>query len=145
MISCETCKPLLSGLIDNELTPQERQDVVGHLGRCESCRQEQQQLIGADQKLQYLSFEEPDEAVYRKFWFNPVTRLMRFSALFFIIGGWGCLTVYGLYEFISNPNEPFVPKIGTAAMIIGGVLLFLVVLINRIRTYSNDPYKEVER
>ena len=144
-MTCETCKPLISGLIDNELTPEERREVVEHLGRCEWCRQEQQRLIGADQKLQYLSFEEPDEAVYKKFWFNPVTRLMRFSALFLFIGGWVCLSGYAVYEFISNPNEPFVPKIGTAGMIIGGVLLFLVVLINRIRTYSNDPYKEVKR
>ena len=127
-------------LLTGRLGDSERAELLDHLDRCETCRREMRKQIKGDPKLSRLFFEEtgPPEN-------QSTNRLLRLSALILIIGGWACLAGYGIYEFIRNPGELFIPKIGAAAMIVGGVFLFAMVLFNRIRTYKKDPYKEVER
>lgn len=51
---------------------------------------------------------------------------------------------FAAWEMATGPEEPFVKWIFFAGAS-GGVLLFLSVLIDRLRTLSTDRYREVRR
>lgn len=142
---CEQYKGLLMGLMDNELTPEETEEVNSHLIRCEACRSEYDELQEASDKLKGIGFTEPQDAVLAKLWRSPHSRLTRNTGLFLVIGGWLALVIYGLYEAFITPDEALIPKIMLAVIIAGFAVLLGSVIRERLNTYKADPYKEVER
>jgi hypothetical protein len=145
MHNCENYKPLLMGLIDHELTPEEITRINEHLIRCAECREEYEQLRQTATKIETISFIEPEDEILNSLWRSPYSRLTRFSGLFLVIAGWLALLLYALYELIRNNEEPFLPRIAVAAMTIGFLLLLIQLIRERLKTYSVDPYKEVKR
>ncbi len=145
MTDCNKYKGLLMGLIDGELTPEETGEVDAHLIKCNSCREEYEQLRETSAKIETVSFNEPQDEVLERLWKSPYSRLTRNTGLFFVFAGWLSLIIYGLYEAFRSNEEPLFPKIAVAAMIIGFVFLLLMVIRERILTYRTDPYKEVRR
>ena len=145
MMACEKYKPLLMGLIDGELTSEESAEVNNHLIKCEACRTEYEALRDTAGKIHGVSFIEPQEEVLRKLWKRPYSRLMRNSGLFLVFSGWIFLVVYALFEIFRDHEEPFLPKIAVAAVIIGFFILLGFLIRERIHTYKVDLYKEVKR
>ena len=145
MMACEKFKPLLMGLIDGELTPEESAEVNEHLIKCEACRTEYEELRETAGKIEGVSFIEPQDEVLRKLWKRPYSRLMRNSGLFLVISGWIFLIAYALVEIFRDNQEPFLPKMAVAAVIIGFFILLGFLIRERIQTYKVDPYKEVKR
>lgn len=144
MKDCEQIKLLLMGLMDKELSPEERQVANTHLTRCQKCRDEYEELRKVSKNLDVVSFIEPDQEVLNNLWTAPFSRLVRNSALVLIIGGYMTLIGYGFYEFLQS-DEPAFPKVAIAAIIFGFVFLLFSVIRERLITYKADPYKEVER
>lgn len=145
MNNCQEYKILLTGLLDDELTEEEKSDVNQHLIRCESCRQEYEDLVDSDTILKKISFQEPGDVIMEKIWKSPYSTFLKNSGLFFIIAGWFVLILFALYQIIFIEDEPIIPRIATAAMIIGFFMLLFSVIRERFKTYKNDPYKEVLR
>ena len=140
----ERIKPLLMGLMDNELSAEERQEVNNYLTRCSKCREEYESLRESSGKLNTISFIEPTDEVLKYLWKSPFSSLMRNSALFFIVGGYVALAGYGIYNFLISGELTF-PKIAVVAIIFGFAFLLFSVIRERIKTYKVDPYKEVVR
>ena len=61
------------------------------------------------------------------------------------IAGLVVLVAYGAYEFIRDPSIHAVERVGVLALILGLVLLFVTVLIERVSGYKTDKYKDVEK
>jgi hypothetical protein len=144
-MECEKFKPLLMGLIDGELTPEETAEVNSHLIKCDACRNEFEELKDTAGQIDTVSFIEPQDEVLRKLWKSPYSRLIRNSGLLLVFSGWLFLILFALFEIIRSPDEPFLPKIAVAAMIIGFLVLLVFLIRERIHTYKVDPYKEVKR
>ena len=68
MSDCEKYKGLLMGLIDGELTPEETGEVDAHLIKCSSCREEYEQLRETANKIEVVSFDEPQDEILKKLW-----------------------------------------------------------------------------
>ena len=145
MKNCDEFRPLLSGLIDGELTPEETEKISRHLNRCEECRKEHDLLRQSSSALDNLTFSEPADDVLDRLWKNPFSRFARTSGVLMVVLGYLLLAGYGIYKFVSDPSEEALPRIGVAAMIIGGIVVFASVLRDRLKTYKHDPYKEVKR
>jgi len=143
--NCNTYKGLLMGLMDNELTPEESQEVNSHLIRCAHCREEYHRLQHASDKLKGISFTEPQDRELEKLWKSPYSRFARNFSLIIILAGWLILLAFGIFEALRAPGEPLLPKMAIAAMILGFVVLLVSVIRERIKTYKTDPYKEVEK
>ena len=62
-----------------------------------------------------------------------------------MIGGALILVAYGIYEFIRDPTINALERVGVLALILGAVLLFLTVLIERMNALKTDKYKDVEK
>ena len=145
MSDCDKYKGLLMGLIDGELTPEETGEVDAHLIKCSSCREEYEQLRETGNKIEVVSFDEPQDEILKKLWKSPYSRFTRNSGLFFVFAGWLSLIIYGLYEMFRSNEDPAFPKIAVAAVIVGFFVLLLTVVRERILTYKSDPYKEIKR
>ncbi|HJN49545.1 MAG: zf-HC2 domain-containing protein [Pseudomonadales bacterium] len=142
---CGHFKGLLMGLIDQELTQEESIEINDHLIRCSDCRDEYEQLRRSSDRLETMSFDEPTDELLRQMWRNPFNRLVRFGGIVMLIGGYLGLLLYGAFEFITNPDEDALPRVFIAAIAIGFVILLLQVVLERLKSYQIDPYKEVKR
>lgn len=145
MNDCETYRPLIVGLLDNELTSEEIQEINTHLSRCEYCRKEFDEMKEISGKLILPPFKEPEDEILEKLWKSPYTRFTRNAGIVMVLAGYLCLTGYAFYEFIINKKETVLPKIAIAALVIGFLILLFSVIRERMKTYKKDIYKEVKR
>ena len=145
MNACEKYRPMLVGLTDDELTPEEISDVNQHLNRCASCRNEFDDLSKQSEQFELPSFKEPEDVVLEQLWKSPFSRLTRNAGISMIIGGYMALIGYASFLFLMDNNEDALPKMAIAAMIIGFLILLGSVIRERIATYRIDQYKDVER
>jgi hypothetical protein len=65
--------------------------------------------------------------------------------------GWVLLVVgslvwaaYGIYTFLTSPSFLW-QKLATGAVVIGVLLLFASVILDRYRAWLTDPYKDIQR
>jgi anti-sigma factor RsiW len=144
MKNCENYKGLLVGLIDNELTPDERREINDHLIRCAACRDDYEQLLQTSGKLESVTFAEPDDATLARIWRTPFSRMTRNASLFMIIGGYLLLVGYALFGILTRGDE-LPAKLGVAAVALGFLILFIQLIRERLQTYKTDPYKDIHR
>ena len=145
MANCEHYRGLISGLLDNELTPEETAELNGHLIRCASCRADYEELSLTEQKLEAISYVELTDEAARSSWRLPYTRFLRNASLLLVIGGYCALMAYGLFLFFTDSDEELFSRITIGAIVIGFLVLLGSLLIERISTYRVDPYKDIER
>ncbi len=142
--SCDQYKPLMMGLLDNELTADEARSVNDHLTRCDGCRTEYAELKETSGKIAAISFSETSDNELRKLWKSPYSRLARGSGIFLVLAGWLALVGYALYGAIRATETVTFPHFAVAAVLLGTVVLLITVIRDRIKTYKTDPYKEVD-
>ena len=150
---CGEYQPLMMGLMDQELTPEEAGRVNDHLTRCQACREEYEQLRDTAGKLSAISFREPTDEVLEEFWKHPYNALERNAGIYLVLGGLAALLCYGGYlsvtslswQSLLSGGEDVILKLGVAALLIGSLLLLVSVIRERVRTSRNDPYKDIKR
>ena len=145
MNNCEKYRPLIVGLLDNELTSEEIQELNTHLNRCEACRKEFDEMKEISGKLALPSFKEPEDEILDTLWKSPYSRFTRNAGFFMVAASCLGLAGYIFYEFMVEKKAALLPKISTAALIIGFLVLLFSVIRERIRTYKKDIYKEIKR
>jgi predicted anti-sigma-YlaC factor YlaD len=145
MGKCERYKPLLMGLIDQELTSEEAADVNQHLNRCSKCRTEYESLRETGARIGAVSFKEPEDEILETLWNPPYSHFTRISGLVMVIAGWVGLILYILYEWIVKSSGNLLPRIGVAVMAMGFVILLVNAIRERLAKYKVDPYKEIIR
>ena len=145
MNNCEKYRHLLVGLLDGELDPQETMEVNDHLMRCSQCRDEFEQLRETTGKLESVTFETPSDETLRRLWKNPFSRLSRIGGLLLVIMGYAALIGYALFVYFTSGKEVIWNKLSVAAIVIGFIILFVHVVVERVKTYGKDPYKEIEK
>ena len=143
-IDLDKYRPLLMGLMDGELSPEEAADVNEALTRSTVLREEYEVLRETTGRLEAISFVEPTDKIARELWNSPYHRLARDGAIWMIIGGYALLLGYGLFQFLTS-DEPVIPRLGVAAIVLGTVMLLTTFIRERVRTHAVDPYKEIQR
>lgn len=137
-------RPLLMGLLDGELTPEEAADVNEALIRSRQLRDEYEAFQESDSKLNGVSFIEPTDVVAKRLWKSPYHRFARQAGIWFLIGGYAFLLLYSLLQATWS-DGPFVTRFGVGAILLGIVVLLITFITERIQTHKADPYKEIER
>jgi hypothetical protein len=145
MNNCENFRYLLVGLLDGELNPQETAEVHEHLRRCSKCREEYGTLRETSEKLEAVNFEEPSDEILHRLWRNPFSRLSRIGGLLLVLLGYLTLIGYAVFKFFTSGNEEIWDKLPIAAILIGFIILFVLVILERVKTYKKDPYRGIER
>ena len=136
---------LLSGLIDGELTQQERQRVRLHCETCGQCRRELTELEALRKRVGESRLSEVSHDIWREKMNDTTVKATRGIGWLLLIAGVLIAAGLALYEFVLEIGS--IPP--TVLMIIGGVyggliLLFFSVLRQRLIERKTDKYDDVE-
>jgi len=134
----------MSGLLDGELTQQERQRVALHCEQCESCRQDLAELRALRERMATSRLSVTGEDQWRETMKEPVTQTTRSLGWVLFLAGIVAVAGVGLGAFVADPSVPTGMKLVLAAIYGGMALLFISVLRQRLIERKTDKYKDVE-
>lgn len=77
-------------------------------------------------------------------WDTVNRRLARPVGWMLFLAGLGVWLAHAVYAFITSPDALW-EKLAISAVVVGIVVLFLTVAIDRLRDLKTDPYKEIQR
>ena len=149
-MSCEEFKPMITGYLDDELSPQQQRRFKGHLSTCPDCTAELANLGDLKENLAMIKFKEPSDAELERYWKSIYNRLERgLGWILFSIGSIIVLCYAGfklIEQLIKDPTIAWLFKIGLIALVFGVVILFVSLLRERLAIRKVDKYsKEIER
>ncbi len=135
---------LISGYIDGELFQQDEQRVRLHLEGCSTCGKLAQELQTLREVTMATKFVVPTDDQWREAPRSAGSRLFR-GLGFVLVGIWLAATLaFAGWELATGPAQPL-EKLLVFGGGLGIGLLFLSVLLDRIRSARTDRYKGVER
>jgi hypothetical protein len=144
--SCPTNfdQSLISGALDRELTQAAEQRVRVHLEDCAACRALYEELATLREATMTTTFREPDDSQWNERPRGLSSGLSR-SLGWIVAILWLVLTAgYGLWAAWTG-TENLVERLLVFGGVAGLALLFLSVLLDRVRASRSDRYREVER
>ncbi len=149
-MSCEEFKPMITGYLDDELSPQQQQRFKGHLSTCPDCTRELANLGDLKENLAMIKFKEPSDAELERYWKSIYNRLERGLGWILISIGSIIILCYGgfklIEQLIKDPSIALLFKIGLIALVFGVVILFVSLLRERLAIRKVDKYsQEIER
>jgi predicted anti-sigma-YlaC factor YlaD len=135
---------LISGYLDGELTQAAEQKVRIHIEDCVHCCTLLEDLRSIREAAMSTEFSRPDDTQWDERPRGGASLVAR-GAGWILISVWAVVVgVYALWEIMTMPASPI-----ERLLVVGGLtalaLLFVSVLLDRIRTARTDPYKEVEK
>ena len=145
----QACRPgfdeaQLSGYLDGELTQAESQKVRLHLEECLQCRTLLEDLLQMREAAMTTPFSAAVDEEWRETPRAAGSRWLRRVGWVLIviwILGVGGLAIQGFVE----GEEPWFEKLLMVSLIGGPMLLFLSVLLDRVKALKTDRYKGVEK
>jgi anti-sigma factor RsiW len=135
---------LLTGYLDGVLTQANDQRVRLHLESCTDCRRLIDEMRETREATMTTRFELPADDQW-----NEAPRGLA-SRLSFGLG-WSLLLIWAVgmlglvVGHLWSEALPLTEKLLLFGGLSGGALLLLSVLIDRLKTMRNDPYRRVER
>jgi len=144
----EEIKILLSALIDNELSPDEKQIASKHLEECADCRKEYSKLLRLKEVTSDMQYFDLPDRLRAGYWKEIYNRLERGAGWIFFSIGVILLLFVGAWElldkFFLSEHPPLILKMGVGALIIGLTILLVSVGRERLFSRAHDRYEEVE-
>jgi len=143
----EEQEALLSGYLDGELSPNQRQELEAMLAESPAMRRELEALerlkTGTDAAC---SLSDPPEEVWDRFLDTIYNRIERRTGWFVLVVGATALALYGITVFFVRPWVSVEVKLLLALPVVGLALLFISVLRQRLRARRTDRYtREIHR
>lgn len=133
------------GYIDGELSQEEKARLEAHLKECDKC----QQSLAEYKKLREVSstmrFKEPKDAIWDKQWHRIANTLTRGISWLLIAVGIAIIVGFAIYQFIQEPGVDAIVRVAIFALFTGFFLLLVSILIERIKEYKTDKYKEIDK
>lgn len=145
----ETCpasfpEELLSGYLDDALTQGEEQRVRLHLEDCLTCRRLHHDLRTLREATMSTQFVQPSDDQWDEAPRGGLSRLLRGGGWLILVVWLVAVTGFGLWQIAAAPGEAWV-KILVFSGLTGGMMLFLSILIDRLRALPGDRYRRVEK
>lgn len=135
---------LLSGHLDGELTQADEQRVRIHMEDCAVCRTIYEELSELREATMTTQLDQPRDLQWDE---RPRGLFSSLSRGF----GWMVLVIwavgtsgFALWQLAAGP-EGLVEKLIVFGGLFGIGLLFVSILVDRLRVAQTDPYREVEK
>ena len=135
---------LLSGYVDGVLTQADEQRVRVHVEDCAACRRQVEEMQQLREVTMSSRFKVPADDQWSEAPRGAASRLAFGLGWTFVIVWASIVGGYALWEFWTS-DEPFVGKLLAFAPASAVVLLFLSVLIDRLKAMRTDPYRRVQK
>jgi len=143
MIKCDEVAEKLSGFIDRELTQQQAQEIGLHIDNCDGCGKLHSDLLNLQTDIKKIHIEGGDEVLLEKILQDPgAQQTQQWGWMLFIIGS-SIMVVYAIYEFLINTELTSFEKMAIGFLGIGGLLLLISVIRQRLIASKTDKYKDI--
>lgn len=141
----EEIRQMLSAYLDGELTQASAQRVRVHLEDCGECRQVFDEMARLQAMTKELAFAEPPEARMKELEKSLSVQAPRRLGWLFIVAGLVAWLLYGAVTYVRHWRPPTVEELIASAVVIGFVLLFASVVVERLRQLPHDRYRRIEK
>lgn len=135
---------LLSGYLDRALTQGERQRVRIHLEDCAACRAELAELAALRETAMTTEFVVPADDQWDERPRGSLSSVLRGGGWLLVVAWILAVAGYAAWEVATGPEGPLV-KLFVFGGASGAALLFLSVLVDRLRALPIDRYRRVEK
>lgn len=133
---------LLSGYIDRELTQADAQRVRLHLEDCATCRAILDELAGLRKASRSTPFVPVPDDQWNERPRGTLSLFARRLGWVIVVAWLVTLAAVGVWELLVSPGSLGL-KLLAAAAVGGPALLFVSVLVDRLRTLPTDRYRSV--
>lgn len=145
----DQARDLMMAALDGECSPAERESLEQMLAENAELKSEWQELSQVKEATQMVNFRNPPEEVWQNYWTGVYARLERGVAWVLISLGAIVLLAWGAWEVVmellADTDTPGFIKLAVGALAIGGVILFVSVVREKLFVRRADPYKDIER
>jgi anti-sigma factor RsiW len=131
---------LISGYLDNELTPEQSAELEARLAASPEYRQELETMRRLVYATSGLRYEDPPEEVWEPFLNNVYNRTERRVGWVLLVVGTVAVLGFGLYHYLFDPWASGLVKLLVATPFVGLALLLLSVLRQRLALVKLDRY-----
>ena len=135
---------LLSGYLDDALVQEDEQRVRVHLEDCATCRTLVEELATVREATMSSTFDTPRDHEWSEMPRTGASRLAHRVGWPLVIAWAALLGGYALWELWTEA-EILVEQLLLMAGVSGFGLLFLRVLLDRLRAMKTDRYREVQK
>lgn len=140
---------LMMAALDGELEAAERAALERRLAAEPALKAEWERLERLKELTEMSKIKSPPEEQWSHYWRSVYNRIERGIGWILVSVGAMVLIGYGLWEAVQNllaeTAMPEFLKLAIFALGIGGVVLLVSIVREKLFTYRHDPYKEVER
>jgi predicted anti-sigma-YlaC factor YlaD len=147
--NCKEYKILLVKKTDGEISPREEAGLIKHLRNCPECQKELQNFQKLKEETMEMKKHFLPEEAWKDYWRRLYNRLERGLSWILVSVGAIILLVYAIYNFVMetlNASDlPGIIKFSILAVVLGGVILLVSVIREKLILRRHDKYKEVQR
>ena len=142
-------RELLMAALDGEIADADRAELDRSLEADAALRAEWKRLSRLRDVTRRLSFARPPDEVWDGYWGSVYNRLERgagwalLSAGAIVLAAWGAWTAAG--ELLLSASLPPVVKAAIALAALGGIILAVSVVREKLAANRADPYKGIPR
>lgn len=145
----ERVRRLMMAVLDEEATQAERAELEAALASEPALRAEWQRLRRVKEVTSTMKPKEPPREVWETYWTGVYRRLERGLAWILISIGAMALISYGLWmgvqDVLTDADLPVWMKGAFLALLVGGVILLVSVVREKLFLWRRDPYRDVQR
>ncbi|MEN8041315.1 MAG: zf-HC2 domain-containing protein [Actinomycetota bacterium] len=135
---------LVSGYLDGELTQGDAQKVRIHLEDCADCRSLADELNRIKETTMSTEFQLPEDNQWDEAPRSASSSLLR--SFGWAIGALWLVVVFGyMFWLMATESEDLFAAVLGFGFWFAIILIFLSVLIDRLKTRKTDRYREVEK
>jgi len=140
---------LVNKAIDSMLSQQEAEELRQLFAERPEVQREYESLKSVKEVTMELKFKQLPEETWDRYWAGVYSRLERGIAWLLIsIGAAVVLAIVGygaVMKLLEDTSTPLAVKLGVGALLLGGAVLLVSVLREKLIMGKTDKYKEVIR
>ncbi len=145
----EEIKILLPAYLEGELDNSNKKLVEAHLKECTECKKECAELNQLEEVLNKMELKKPSKDIWEVYWSSVYNRLERGIGWIFLSIGLILLIFMGAYpavaDFINDPDNPLLMKVGLLTFMGGGIIVFVSILREQLFFRKKERYKDIKR
>lgn len=145
----ERAHALMMAALDGEATAEERGELEGMLVRHPELGPEWERLRRVKEVTTEMTLRQPPQEVWDSYWASVYRRTERGLAWMLVSFGAAILIGWGAWHaalaLMADPDLPLVIKAAVFALALGGAILVVSLVREKLFVRRRDPYKEVVR
>ena len=145
----DRARVLIMGELDGELSPAEREELRALLETRSDLAEELRQLRHLRETTTMTRLHQPPDEAWDSYWQDVYRRAERGTAWILVSLGAITLAGWGIWQatvsLLEDSSVPLFVKLAILALGLGGVILGISVVREKLFTRRHDPFLEVRR